>query len=33
MTVKIKRYDQQIQLLTQTAYPETQALLTVQGVG
>jgi len=33
MTVKIKQYDRQIQLLTQTAYPETQALLKVHGVG
>ena len=33
MTVKIKQYDRQIQLLTQTEYPETQALLKVQGVG
>jgi hypothetical protein len=33
MTLKIKQYDRQIQLLTQTEYPETQALLKVQGVG
>jgi hypothetical protein len=29
MTLKIKQYDRQIQLLTQTEYPETQALLKV----
>jgi hypothetical protein len=33
MTVKIKQYDRQIQLLGQTQYPETQALLKVHGVG
>jgi transposase len=33
MTLKIKQYDRQIQQLTQTEYPETQALLKVQGVG
>jgi transposase len=33
MTLKIKHYDQQIRLLTQTEYPEAQTLLTVQGVG
>jgi transposase len=33
MTLKIKQYDRQIQQLTQTKYPETQALLKVQGVG
>jgi transposase len=33
MTLKIKQYDRQIRLLTQTAYAETQALLKVQGVG
>jgi transposase len=33
MALKIKQYDRQIQLLTQTEYPETQALLKVQGVG
>jgi transposase len=33
MTAKIKQYDRQIQLLTQTEYPQTQALLKVQGVG
>ena len=33
MTLKIKQYDRQIQLLTQTEYPEAQALLKVQGVG
>jgi transposase len=33
MTLKIKHYDRQIQLLTQTEYPETQALLKVQGIG
>jgi len=32
-TAKIQQYDRQIQLLTQTEYPETQALLKVQGVG
>lgn len=31
--MKIKQYDRQIQQLTQTTYPETQALLRVQGVG
>jgi len=33
MTLKIKQYDRQIQLLTLTEYSETQALLKVQGVG
>jgi transposase len=33
MTLKIKHYDRQILELTQTEYPETQALLKVQGVG
>jgi transposase len=33
MTLKIKQYDRQIQQLTLTEYPETQALLKVQGVG
>jgi transposase len=33
ITLKIKQYDREIQLLTQTEYPETQALLKVQGVG
>jgi hypothetical protein len=33
MTLKIKRYDRQIQLLTQTEYPETQMLVKVQGDG
>jgi hypothetical protein len=33
MTLKIKQYDRQILELTQTEYPETQALLKVQGVG
>jgi transposase len=33
MTTKIKHYDRQIQQLGQTEYPETQALLKVQGVG
>jgi transposase len=32
-TLKIKQYDLQILELTQTEYPETQALLKVQGVG
>ena len=33
MTVKIKAYDRLIQQLTETEYPETQALLKVYGVG
>ena len=33
MTIKIKQYDRQIPQLTQTEYPETQALLKVHGVG
>jgi transposase len=33
MTVKIKQYDQAIKELTQTAYPETQALIKVYGIG
>jgi transposase len=33
MTAKIKYYDRQIQQMTQTEYPETHALLTIQGVG
>jgi hypothetical protein len=33
VTAKIKLYDRQIQQLTQTEYPETQALLKVHGVG
>lgn len=33
MTLKLKRYDRQILELAQSEYPETQALLKVQGVG
>jgi transposase len=33
MTVKIKEYDRAIKKLTETAYPETQALIKVYGVG
>jgi transposase len=33
MTVKIKHYDRLIQQLTETEYPETQALLKAYGVG
>jgi transposase len=33
MTVKIKQYDRAIEELTKTAYPETQALIRVYGVG
>ena len=33
MALKIKQYDRLIIELTQTQYPETQALLEVQGVG
>src|ERR1019366_5455086 len=33
MTVKIKQYDREIQKLTETTYPETQALIKVYGVG
>jgi transposase len=33
MTVKIKQYDRAIQQLTETEYPETQALIRVYGVG
>jgi transposase len=33
MTIKIKQYDRRIQQLTQTEYPETQALLKVYAVG
>ena len=33
MTLYIKQYDRQILELTQTVYPETQALLKVHGVG
>ena len=33
MTVKIKHYDRLIQQLTETEYPETQALIKVYGVG
>ena len=33
MTVKIRHYDRTIQRLTETEYPETQALLQVYGVG
>ncbi len=33
MTVKIKQYDRAIKQLTETEYPETQALLKVYGVG
>jgi transposase len=33
MTVKIKQYDREIQRLTEAAYPETQALIKVYGVG
>jgi transposase len=32
-TLKIKQYDRQIQQLTQTEYPETQALMKVHGIG
>jgi transposase len=33
MTLKIKQYDRQILELTQSEYPESQALLKVHGVG
>jgi transposase len=33
MTVKIKQYDRTIKRLTETEYPETQALLQVYGIG
>jgi transposase len=33
MTVKIKQYDRLIKRLTETEYPETQALIQVYGVG
>ena len=33
MTVKIKQYDRLIKQLTETEYPETQALIKVYGVG
>ena len=33
MTVKIKEYDRAIKKLTETKYPETQALVKVYGVG
>jgi transposase len=33
MTVKIKEYDRAIKQLTETEYPETQALIKVYGVG
>jgi transposase len=33
MTLKIRQYDRQILELTQTEYPETQALLKIHGVG
>jgi len=33
MTVKIQQYDRTIKRLTETEYPETQALLQVYGVG
>ena len=33
MTVKIKQYDRAIQRLTETVYPETQALINVYEVG
>jgi hypothetical protein len=33
MAVKIKQYDREIQRLTEAAYPETQALVKVYGVG
>jgi hypothetical protein len=33
MTVKIKQYDRTIKRLTETEYPETQALIQVYGVG
>jgi hypothetical protein len=33
MTVKIKHYDRAIKRLTETEYPETQALIKVYGVG
>jgi len=33
MTVKIKQYDREIQKLTETTYPETQALIKIYGVG
>jgi len=33
MTVKIQQYDRVIKRLTETEYPETQALIQVYGVG
>lgn len=33
MTVKIKEYDRVIKKLTETEFPETQALIKVYGVG
>src|SRR6201992_2500529 len=33
MTLKIKQYDRDIQRLTQTEYAETQAMMTIHGVG
>src|ERR1700692_1878329 len=33
MTVKIKQYDRTIKRITETEYPETQALIQVYGVG
>jgi transposase len=33
LSTKIKQYDRQIQQLSQTTYPETQALLKVHSVG
>ena len=33
MTVRIKHYDRLIQQMTHTEFPETQALLAIQGVG
>ena len=33
MTMKIKHYDRLVKQLTETEYPETQALIQVYGVG
>ncbi len=33
MTLKIKQYDRDIQRMTQTEYAETQAMMTIHGVG
>lgn len=33
MTVKIKHYDREIQRMTQAEYVETQAMMTIHGVG